>query len=118
MAKNFIQDGSVVTMKNTTASPVVSGQVVKFANLIGVATNDAAVGEDIELATKGVFEVNTGITDVPAGYSAHYNDASGEFTHTSTDELVGVFVTDVNSEVGTAHVRLDGKALTTYVTFP
>lgn len=45
--KNFIQSGNSLTV--TATAIVTAGQVVKVGNLLGVAANDAAIGETFEL---------------------------------------------------------------------
>lgn len=55
MAKNFKQEGRVIDVVATAA--VVSGQVLKLGNVLGVALKDAAIGESFSLAVEGVFDV-------------------------------------------------------------
>lgn len=45
--KNFIQSGNSLTV--TATAQVTAGKVVKVGNLLGVAANDAAIGETFEL---------------------------------------------------------------------
>ncbi len=48
-----IQDGNVITVQ--AAGTVVVDQVLQIADIIGIAQNNALVGEDVELAVMGVF---------------------------------------------------------------
>jgi len=49
MATNHVQKGAVMSWTNGTGSDVVSGEVVAFADMIGVAAGDIADGETGEL---------------------------------------------------------------------
>lgn len=53
---NFTQHGNRITWTNG-GSAVVSGQVVKVGNILGVACGDIAGGASGEIATRGVFTV-------------------------------------------------------------
>lgn len=52
--KNYVQPGDMITVKAT--SRVRSGQVVVLGNLKGIAAGDAATGEDLTIATVGVYD--------------------------------------------------------------
>lgn len=52
--KNFVQSGDVITV--AAPANVQSGDFVKIGSLFGFAQADAAIGEDVALATRGVFE--------------------------------------------------------------
>ena len=57
MAKNFQQPGDVITWTNGTGSAVVSGQVVRVGNILGVALGDIASTASGSVALSGVFTV-------------------------------------------------------------
>jgi len=57
MAKNFQQPGDVITWTNGTGSAVVSGQVVRVGNILGVALVDIASTASGSVALSGVFTV-------------------------------------------------------------
>lgn len=52
--KNFVKPGKVMTVVATGA--VVAGQMYQVGALIGVATGNAANGEEYELALMGVYK--------------------------------------------------------------
>jgi predicted RecA/RadA family phage recombinase len=53
--KNHVQTGRMMTI--IAAATLTSGQVVAVGQLIGIASKDAAIGEEVELAMDGVYEV-------------------------------------------------------------
>jgi predicted RecA/RadA family phage recombinase len=57
MAKTYVQPGDAITWTNGTGSAVVSGQVVKVGQTLGVALVDIANGASGEVAVEGVFTV-------------------------------------------------------------
>lgn len=57
MANNFIAEGDVITWTNGTGSAVVSGQVVKAGQWLGVAAVDIANGASGSVHLCGVFEL-------------------------------------------------------------
>jgi predicted RecA/RadA family phage recombinase len=57
MAKNFIAEGDVLLWTNSTGAAVVSGQVVKVGQILGVAAVDIANGASGSVMTCGVFEL-------------------------------------------------------------
>ncbi len=60
MATNHVQKGAVMSWTNGTGSDVVSGEVVAFADMIGVAAGDIADGETGELLIEEVFHPHQG----------------------------------------------------------
>ncbi len=57
MANNFQQPGDVITWTNGTGAAVVSGQVVRIGNILGVALVDIASTASGSVALSGVFTV-------------------------------------------------------------
>ena len=55
MSKNFIQPGKVID--HVAAAAIVSGQVVKIGQILGVALGDIASGDTGPVQIEGVFEV-------------------------------------------------------------
>ncbi|HMQ91511.1 MAG TPA: DUF2190 family protein [Amaricoccus sp.] len=78
MAKNFIQNGNIITM--TAAGDVASGDVV-FAGALGAA----ATGEKLDVALEGVFRVAKVAADALAVGGAVYWDAGASLA-TSDDD--------------------------------
>lgn len=80
MAKNFIAEGDDLPWTNSTGSAVVSGQVVKIGNVLGVAAVDIANGGTGTVHTCGVFEVPKVTTAViTQGASLIWKAASSKF---------------------------------------
>ncbi|WP_460786793.1 capsid cement protein, partial [Microbulbifer echini] len=50
MATNFVQDGRMLNVTNSTSADITSGQVVPVGAVLGVAMDDIAVGETGVLA--------------------------------------------------------------------
>ena len=57
MANNFQQPGDVITWTNGTGAAVVSGQVVRVGNILGIALVDIAIAASGSVALSGVFTV-------------------------------------------------------------
>jgi len=53
--KNFIQHGDMITVIATAIT--LSGDLVRVGSILGVAATDAAIGEEVELKTTGVFDL-------------------------------------------------------------
>lgn len=64
---NAQQRGATMPWTNGTGSDVVSGQVVKAGNILGIAVGDIADGADGTLAIEGVF---SGVPKVSAAVFA------------------------------------------------
>ncbi len=57
MANNYVEPGMTMTWTNGTGSAVVSGQVVKAGNILGVALVDIAPTASGSIAISGVYKV-------------------------------------------------------------
>jgi predicted RecA/RadA family phage recombinase len=57
MANNYVEPGMTMTWTNGTGSAVVSGQVVKAGNILGVALVDIASTASGSIAISGVYKV-------------------------------------------------------------
>ena len=53
--KTFIQEGNIITV--TAAANIASGDGVLVGGIFGVAAADAVAGEEVEIATVGVYEL-------------------------------------------------------------
>ena len=51
--KNFVSNGNRVT--HTAVATILSGQAVAHGKLVGVASTDCAIGDEVELVITGVF---------------------------------------------------------------
>jgi predicted RecA/RadA family phage recombinase len=106
--KNYLQAGDVVTV----AAPVTvsSGDGVLLGKLFGVAAFDAESGADVEIKTRGVFELaknsaeawTVGVDIYWDGAAASTADGSGANT------LIGKALAIANNPSATGVVRLNG----------
>ncbi|MEZ0231896.1 MAG: DUF2190 family protein [Methylophilaceae bacterium] len=88
MAKNYIQPGHV--MDFIAAADVVSGQVVRVGNTLGVSLGDYKNGDAGELQISGVFEVPKVTTAVIAqGASVLWDASAGKFDVNSSTPASG-----------------------------
>lgn len=98
--KNSVQNGNVITV--TAAATTLSGQLTKMGTLCGIATIDAAIGEEFEMEVVGVFTVPVvdGVTIVE-GEKVYLIGNTGEITNIAqaTNKACGFAVTGGTSEV-------------------
>ena len=107
--KTFIQNGDVITV-TAPSGAVTSGQGVLIGSLFSVATFDAAEGQSVEFATRGVFDLPKEPTTVfTVGDRVAWNDATGQIDAPGAGLYpVGVAVVAAGNGVTVARVRLDG----------
>jgi len=106
--KNFVQPGDVITV--TAPAAVVSGEGVSIGALFGVAAFDAAQDEDVEIALRGVFDM-----DKPDGETIDVGDLvywdSGEKKVTGVEgenRLVGIAVAAAAGGAASVRTWLNG----------
>jgi len=108
--RNYIQPGDSITVTATAAAS--SGDGVKLGNLFGIASGDAAIGENLVLTTTGVFEMPKPFTDELAVGDALYWDDSNELVTNNDDSgnntLVGIAVSVAGNPSSAVNVRLNG----------
>lgn len=83
--KNFVSNGNRVT--HTAVATLLSGQAVAHGKLVGVATTDCAIGDEVELVICGSFilPVKSGVTIV-AGDKVYLTPAS-EISNVATSNI-------------------------------
>lgn len=93
----------------TAAAPIVGGAPVVVGSLVGVAVNDAAIGQLVALELQGVFSLpkTTGAgTDIAAGDLVYLN-SSGVITKTASgNTLAGAAFAPASTTDGVVDVRL------------
>jgi len=109
--KNYIQSGDVITV--AAPADVLSGEFVAVGSLFGVAQASAVAGDDVALATRGVFElvvangagatVGTPIYFGAGMLTVEPNDGGEEPV---AYERAGVAVADAEIEDGAARVKV------------
>lgn len=109
MATNLKQMGDMITVP-APAGGTTSGTGVLIGSLFGIATVTADAGEDVALATTGVFEhAKTSAQAWTVGALVYWDDGNAVMTTTaSTNKLVGVAVAIANNPTPTGVVRLNG----------
>lgn len=106
--KNFKQSGDTVTL--IAAAAVASGAGILVGSIFGIATNAAAIGEEVEAKRKGVFTVAKNSAEAWAvGDKVYWDDTAKVFTITNTtDTLVGAAYAVAANPSATGTVLLDG----------
>lgn len=108
--KNYVQKGENITVTATEA--VTSGQPVLFGSLFGIAAGAAAIGDDLDLVTVGVFDMPKVATDVVAvGDLIYFSTITGLVTSDGGGDgvlKIGVAVTAAANPSGSVNVRLNG----------
>lgn len=111
MAKNYIQDGDVITCV-APAGGVVSGGAYVIGSIAVVATTSAAAGADFEGCTEGVFRLPKVAGDTPAQFAKAYLKSDGSVTTTASgNTLIGVFTKAYANGTTVANVRLNGVSV-------
>ncbi|GAB2899564.1 capsid cement protein [Microbulbifer echini] len=93
MATNFVQDGRMLDVTNSTSAKLTSGQVV-VGSVLGVAMEDIAVGETGVPVIDGVFTVlKVSAAVINQGESLTWVTASSAFDDNAataaTDDITG-----------------------------
>jgi len=108
--KTFIQEGNIVSV--TAAANIASGDGVLVGSIFGVAAADAVAGEEVEIATTGVYELPKLSTAVIAqGGRVAWDDTAKEIVPPGIGLYpVGTATEAAGSGVTKVKVRLDGIA--------
>ncbi|ROZ86917.1 DUF2190 family protein [Pseudomonas neustonica] len=107
--KNYVQPGDMITVIATAA--VASGDLVRSGSILGVAATDAAIGEEVELKTTGVFDLaKTSAQAWTVGAPIYAIAASSLLTNVpgTGNYLVGVAMAAAANPSATGRVRLNG----------
>lgn len=107
--KNFIQPGNMVTAIAPVGG-IVSGTGILIASLFGVAAYSAAAGEEVELATEGVFDLPKLSAQAWTAFSPVYWDATNFWCTTvvGSNKLIGVTMQIAANPSPIGRVRLNG----------
>lgn len=105
MATNYIQRGDNLTV--IAADNVASNDPVQFGSINGVVLHDATIGEEVTIATVGVFNLPKVSADELATGDEVYLDASGLVTATAgTAPAFGVAVNAAAAGTGVVSVKI------------
>lgn len=93
--KNFIKNGAVYT--HVAAATISSGDLVQVGDFHGVASTDAQIGDEVELALEGVYELDAEAAAGIVKGDAVYFD-SGAVDKDVANKLVGYAHSDQNAD--------------------
>lgn len=107
--KNYVQHGDMITI--VAAAVVASGDLIRSGHILGVAATDAAIGEEVELKTSGVFDLpKTSAQAWTVGAPIYAIAGTSVLTSTAGtgNYLVGVAVAAAANPSAVGRVRLNG----------
>lgn len=108
MAKNHVKEGKTMTWPNDTGSPVVSGEVVPMADMIGVALGDIDDTKEGELATEEIWELpKEAALALSAGDRVYWDVANSNIDATNTNVAAGVVWKDALAADPTVWVKIN-----------
>ncbi|WP_099865928.1 DUF2190 family protein [Pararhizobium haloflavum] len=109
--KNHVQPGNTITL--TAPYAVASGDGLLVGSIFGIATGGATLGEPVEAALVGVFDITKiGSQAWTAGAKIYWDDTNKRTTNVATSNtLIGVAIEAVAGGAGDTHgrVRLNGS---------
>lgn len=106
--KNFVQDGEVITLP--APYDVASGAGLLVGTIVGIATNTALSGADVEVQTCGVFDVaKVSAQAWTVGATIYWDNAAKNFTTVSSaNTKAGVAVAVAANPSAVGRIRLNG----------
>ena len=108
--KNYVQPGNTITL--TAPYAVAAGDGLLVGSIFGVASGTAALGESVETALTGVFDITKiGSQAWTAGARIYWDDTNKRATNVATSNtLIGVATEAVAGGAGDTigRVRLNG----------
>lgn len=109
--KNYVHPGNIITL--TAPYAVVSGDGLLVGSIFGIATGTAALGESVETALVGVFDITKiGSQAWTVGAKVYWDNANKRCTIVSTDNtLIGAATEAVAGGAGdtVGRVRLNAS---------
>ena len=107
--RNFVQNGVNLTLP--APAIVASGGVVIVGSIVGIAAESAAIGEDLDIVTEGVFTLpKVSALAIAIGDKVYWDSTAGLVTKTASgNTLLGAAVAAAANPSGTVAVRLNGS---------
>lgn len=107
--KNHIQKGDIITVP-APAGGIVSGEGAIIGNIFGIAAYAAAVGEPVELATTGVYQLPKATAAVlTVGVRVAWDNTAKNINVPGTGRFpVGIATEAAGNGIISVAVRLDG----------
>lgn len=110
MATNYVQPGDTITL--AAAYDRTSGQGMLVGTIFGVCLSDADSGDDVEVATVGVWDITKASGAITQGAKVYWDNTNKNVTTTSTSNtLIGAVTQAAASGDATARVRLNGTVV-------
>ncbi len=107
--KNFIQPGTTIPITLAAAASSGDGFEIAADGLVGVFQKDGAIGDTIEMAIEGVFELTRDAADTFAqGDKVYWNQAAEEVTTDAAETEMGFAWEAKAAGAGTIQVKLLG----------
>ena len=103
--RNYVQPGDSITVPAPAAT--ASGDIVTIGALTGIASTNAASGDDVALSVRGVFDLPKVAAEI-LSIGDEVEVASGEVTALAAGTKIGVVVADAAANDATARIRLVG----------
>ena len=109
--QNYIQNGHVITV-TTPAGGVAAGEGAIIGNIFGIAAYSAAVGEPVELATTGVYQLPKATAAVlTVGARVAWDNTAKNINVPGAGRFpVGIATEAAGNGITSVAVRLDGVA--------
>ncbi len=105
--KNWIQPGDIVTV--VAPAILTSGSGFMVGALFGVASSDAATGDNVEMAVTGVVDLPKAAVAITQGAKVYWISATNNVTTTAAgNTLIGCAIVAAAIGDSTVRVRLNG----------
>ena len=110
--KNHVQKGDVITVPAPVGGSA-SGEGLIIGNIFGIAAYAAAVGDPVELATTGVYQLPKATTAVlTVGTRVAWDNTAKNINVPGTRRFpVGISTEAAGNGITSVAVRLDGLAM-------
>ncbi len=108
--KNYIQPGDTITVP--APANIASGEGVLLGDLFGVAAGAAASGADLDLVTRGVFELPKDAADtITLGQTVGWDVANKRVTDDAPNAWIGHAVEAAGVASTSIKVRIAGAVI-------
>jgi predicted RecA/RadA family phage recombinase len=110
--KNFVQSGETITLI-TPSGGILSGAGLLVGSFFGIASYDAAVGEDVSVQVEGVFDMaKTAAQAFAQGATVYWDNTTKLATSTvGSNKVIGAALIAAAGSDATVRVRLNGVAV-------
>jgi predicted RecA/RadA family phage recombinase len=104
--KNYLQSGERISF--TAAAAIASGAVVPIGDLVGVAENSGAIGDEVTVLLEGVFTIAKGGAEaISKGVTLYWDNTNKVVTATvGSNKKIGQAFTAALAADPTVQVRI------------